>query len=174
MGGGAEAVTHSVNFIQSHHNAPPADKLVLQIDFSNVFNSICRTTMLKEVLSRIPSLSAWFESCYGYTPSLLFGNNVIKSCSSVQQGDPLGPLGFALTLHPIIMAINSSIPGILLNAWYLDDGTLIGSGQHLQQALEVIESTAPSIGLSLNKAKSSVFIPLVLMTPVIHSLRISL
>ncbi len=38
-----------------------------------------------------------------------------------QQGDPLGPLGFALTLHPIVNRIRSSLT---LNAWYLDDGTL--------------------------------------------------
>ena len=49
----------------------------------------------------------------------------------VQQGDPLGPLGFALALHPIIERIQAEVPGLLANAWYLDDGTLCGSPDNL-------------------------------------------
>ena len=50
----------------------------------------------------------------------------IHSCCGVQQGDPLGPLGFALTLHPIVERIKAEVPDLLLNALYLDDGMLVG------------------------------------------------
>ena len=42
----------------------------------------------------------------------------------MQQGDPLGPLGFALTLQPLLEHLQADISGLRLNAWYLDDGTL--------------------------------------------------
>jgi hypothetical protein len=39
--------------------------------------------------------------------------------TGVQQGDPLGPLLFCLTLHPVIKSLKSEF-----NVWYLDDGVL--------------------------------------------------
>lgn len=54
---------------------------------------------------------------------LQFGDHTILSSSRVQQGDPLGPLGFVLALHPIVARIQRVVPGLLVNAWYLDDGS---------------------------------------------------
>ena len=102
----------------------PSHKWTLLLDFSNAFNSIDRGEMFGEVRSRIPGLSAWLEFCYG-SPSLLqFGAHNIDSCCGVQQGDPLGPLRFALTLHPVIERLKHDDIGLLANVWYLDDGTL--------------------------------------------------
>ena len=114
--------------------------------------------MFAEIRHRIPSLSAWMESCYACQPFLLLGTDSIRSCVGVQQGDPLGPLGFALTLHPLIEKIRAEVPGLFLNAWYLDDGTLIGSPEDLATALRIVERDGPSLGLHLNRGKSLLFI----------------
>ena len=74
----------------------------LLLDFSNSFSSIARREMFKEARSCILSLSTWLEFCYNRPTLLHFGDHTINSICGVQQGDPLGPLGFALTLHPII------------------------------------------------------------------------
>ena len=89
------------------------------------FNLVDRKAMFQEVRARIPSMAAWIECCYSQ-PILRLGDHSILSCCGVQQGDPLGPLGFALALHPIIETIKEEVPGLLINAWYLDDGTLSG------------------------------------------------
>ena len=60
--------------------------------------------------NRIPSMAAWLESSYGSQPHLHLGEHTILSCCGVQQGDPLGPLGFALSLHPIIEKIKEESP----------------------------------------------------------------
>ncbi len=123
------------------------------------FNSVNREAMFKEVRARIPSMAAWMESCYGAQPILRLGSHTILSCCGVQQGDPLGPLGFSLAFLPIIEKIQDQVPGLLINAWYLDDGTLCGSAKDLSSALEIIESEAPIYGLHLNRSKSLLHIP---------------
>ena len=95
------------------------------------------------------------ESCYSCQPFLLLGKDSIRSCCGVQQGNALGPLGFALTLHPLIEKIKAELPGLTLNAWYLDDGTLMGPPEDLAAALHIVERVAlllafTSIGASLS------------------------
>ena len=89
------------------------------------------------------------QSCY---------NQILSRCG-VQQGDPLGPLGFALTLQPIVERIKTEVPGLKINAWYLDDGTLCGSPADLAAALSIVEQDGPTRGLYLNRSKSLLYIP---------------
>ena len=99
------------------------------------------------------------ECSYGSQPILHLEDKNILSCRGAQQGDPLGPLGFALALQPLVKKINELVPGLLINAWFLDDGTLCGTPDDLATALTIIESEGPSRGLFLNKAKCLVFAP---------------
>ena len=52
----------------------------------------------------------------------------LSSKSGVQQGDPLGPLLFALVLHKVISAIDADDEclNLLYQAWHMDDGVLAG------------------------------------------------
>ena len=118
-----------------------------------------RESMLLQFRDCLPSLSAWIESCYSSQPLLHLGDRMIFSCSGVQQGDPLGPLGFALTLHPLVEEIKAFHLSLRLNCWYLDDGTLCGPPGDLQAILTIIEREGPSKGLFLNREKSLLFIP---------------
>ena len=111
--------------------------------------------MFEEFRSHNPSLSAWKESCYGSQPELFLGESTSLSYTGVQRGDPLGPLhvGFALTLHPIIMHIKEEVPDLKVNARYLDDSTLCGLPNDLVRALEIIEEMGAQRGLTLNQSK---------------------
>ena len=87
------------------------------------------------------------------------GDSIIKSCCGVQHGGPLGPLGFALMLQPLVERIKAEVPSLCLNSWYLDDGTLVGPPDSLAAALNIVESDGPAIGLHLNRGKSQLHIP---------------
>ena len=87
-------------------------------------------------------------------PSYLFYDSsyVINSQEGVQQGDPLGPLLFCLSIHSIVQ----QLPAQLFRVFYLDDGTVGGEVREVQQALFSIEQLASEVGLTLNQSKSEV------------------
>ena len=94
---GCEAIVHAVARVQEDAATPPEGRWTLLLDFSNAFNRVDRGSMFQEVRDRIPSMAAWMEMCYGAQSFLHLGCRTILSCCGVQQGDPLGPLGFALS-----------------------------------------------------------------------------
>ena len=67
----------------------------------------------------------------------------------MQQGDPLGPLFFALVLHKVIDAIDADDDclHLILQAWYLDDGVLAGPRQAVLRALSIIEDLGSPLGI---------------------------
>ena len=77
------------------------------------------------------------------------GDSIILSEEGVQQGYPLGPLLFCLTLHPLLSQLQSE-----LKIFYLDDRTVGGSTESVLQDLNYLESGAAELGLQLNQSKS--------------------
>ena len=55
--------------------------------------------------------------------------------------------------------IKTEVPGLKINTWYLDDGTLCGSPADLAAALSIVEQDGPTRGLYLNRSKSLLYIP---------------
>ena len=58
---------------------------------------------------------------------------VISSEAGVQQGDPPGPLLSALLLQPVTQQLQE-VEGLNLNAWYLENRTLVRSREALQES----------------------------------------
>ena len=156
---GCETIVHLVASTLEDPSIPSNECWTLLLDFKNAFNCISREAMFVKIRARVPSLSAWFECCYGIQPILHLGDEVIRSCSGVQQGDLLGPLGFALMLHPVVERIKSEVANLRINAWYFDDGTMCVYPSELAMALKIIEEEGLTSGLFLNRAKSLFYIP---------------
>ncbi|GJY21074.1 putative reverse transcriptase domain-containing protein [Tanacetum coccineum] len=155
VSGGAEAVLHSANRVLSeYHN--DGSLAMLTVDFSNAFNLVDRSALLHEVRVRCPSISLWVDFLYGQATRLYIGDTHIWSATGVQQGDPLGPLLFALVLHPLIHKIRDSCK-LLLHAWYLDDGTVIGDSKEVSKVLGIIKVSGLGLGLELNIKKTEIF-----------------
>ena len=97
----------------------------------------------------------------------------IPFIAAVSRGDSLGPLGFSLTLQPLIKHLQADIPGLRLNLWYLDD-TLMGSPADLA-ALYILwsakvlhwasTSTAPNLSSTSLRTSTRLCLPYRLTSP---------
>ena len=74
---------------------------------------------------------------------------LVRCVTAVQQGDPLGPLLFAVALQTLALLLKNlveSVPGnesttpTPLSAWYLDDGYIISRHENLRLAFEFLRS----------------------------------
>ena len=118
------------------------------IDFSNAFNRVDRNCLLQEVFDHFPEMYGWVQYCYGTTAKLFVGQHIIGASSGVQQGDPLGPLLFALVLQPLLLRIREEF-ALTIGA-YLDDLTIAGPAHRVNQAIELIREVGPSHGLFMS------------------------
>ena len=145
---GTEAAIHAAHLYLQNLET---NQVILKLDFKNAFNNIRRDRMLKAVMQLEPDLFPLVHLAYS-SPSVLFwGDRLLQSAEGMQQGDPLGPLLFCLTIHHLVLQMRSEFC-----AWYLDDGTLGGSPDDVLDDLQVVEERAAELGLCLNRQKSEV------------------
>ena len=133
-------------------NQTSEGKLIFVADFENAFNTIDRGMFLREVRHRMPGLARWVEWCYRRPTNLYFDGVVIRSEVGVQQGDPLGPLLFALALQPVLVEVGN-IPGLDLSFSYLDDLVLAGEQSVVVVGITLLKNSAVNLGLRLNMSK---------------------
>ena len=81
----------------------------------------------------------------------VFGSHVILSQEGPQQGDPLGPLLFCSTIHPLITSLSSD-----LTLGYLDDLTLAGPQSVVAADIQQVVAEGSKMGLCLNSSKCEV------------------
>jgi hypothetical protein len=79
------------------------DHILIKLDFSNAFNCLRRDSMLEAVYREIPEIYNFCHLSYASSSYLSFGDQIILSEEGSQQGDPLGPLLFSLTVNPIFV-----------------------------------------------------------------------
>ena len=100
VSGGCEAEAHAVRaFVQSR--VVPEDNVLVKLDMKNAFNTVRRDHFLEVCSSRAPSILRLASTAYATSSNLVIGNDTILSETGVQQGDPLGPVLFALTVDEI-------------------------------------------------------------------------
>ena len=71
----------------------------------------------------------------------------------------MGPLLFAIGIHDLIQDLALNFPELDLNAWYLDDGNLVGDSDRVIEAFTFINLHAGDYGLSLNIPKCEIWRP---------------
>ena len=125
----------------------------MKIDFVNAFNSVKRIVLLNECFEKFPHIYKWVHFCYSQHSHLFFGDYIISSQAGVQQGDPLGPLLFCLVLHVLVSKLLNESPGLALNNWYMDDGSLFGKIEDVLKAWKLIKELGPELGLFSNLEK---------------------
>jgi len=109
--------------------------------------------MLSKVLERFPSLYPYIYQSYCQPSILFYGQSKILSRRGVQQGDPLGPGLFCVSIEDIVFQMASE-----LNEWYLDDGTVADTPEVVLQDFQTIISENATLGLEVNPSKCEIFV----------------
>lgn len=149
---GAEKAIHAAQ--QWHaRNSHTSDRVAVKLDFANAFNTIDRASVLARLGDSFPGLARWAHWCYGSPSHLRFGAHQLSSSSGVQQGDPLGPLLFAVGLQPLAAELRA-MPGLDMALFYLDDGFVAGEVTAVAAAIALVQQRAGALDLKLNLAKS--------------------
>ena len=135
-------------------NASSPFKCGFLADFSNAFNTVERNYFLRELRQHLPALSPWCEWAYSESSFLRFDDKTIKSERGAQQGDPLGPLLFAIALQPILRKLKDlrEEDGNALEICfsYLDDCFFAGESTIVAKAVALLRDESARIGLHLD------------------------
>ena len=91
----------------------PQDHVLVKLEFTNAFNRLHRRDVLLSVHTRIPELYTFCLSAYSHPSILFFGPEIVSSEEGPQQGDPIGPLLFCNTIHPLLSSLQAHLTRLL-------------------------------------------------------------
>ena len=151
--GGCEAAVHALRslFSRDPTSSQSSGNIVVKLDMKNAFNSVRRDQLLEACKLRAPSIYPLAHAAYSSPSYLLSEDNIVISATGVQQGDPLGPLLFALAVDGIARSINAPV-----NMWYLDDATFCGPPEIILDDLRYVVPALADVGLHVNPNKSEI------------------
>ncbi len=170
--GGCEVIAHALHACEDmlfDDENIATDWSIQTIDFSNAFNTVRRRFIYDELTIHFPSLIPYFQFCYSKPTNIYFKDGTVAAvCSTgVKQGDPLGPLFFALALQPVLKLVSKHVlftstdtvntQGHLFA--YLDDVTIVAPDSKMSQAVTLLSNHARRRGLQINISKSFQFHP---------------
>ena len=141
-----------------NHLGKQAGWVVLKVDMSNAFNTVSRKAVLQGALKYCPSAFNFLRFACSCRAPLFTGGQTLWSQEGTHQGCPLGPLGFALGVHPVLESL-ADVPGLRWQSWYLDDGLIMGDTTAVQTALDLIQAGMAGRGLHLNLQKCELWGP---------------
>ena len=143
--GGYEATAHAArHYVRDCRHK----RVLLKIDMRIAFNSLRRDSFFSVACVRTPGLYNFLWQVYSSPTRLVFGEQGFASETAIQQGDPIGPALFALSVDEAAQGFQSEF-----NVWYLDDATLGDSLERVPDDLVVLLERLRLIDLEVNRNK---------------------
>ena len=149
--GGAEAAVHAVRKFITNNIDSNDHKIVVKLDMMNAFNSVRRDHVLQTCLDRTPEIAKLSFLAYSKPSSVIASGHSITSSTGIQQGDPIGPLMFALAVDQIASGVESE-----LIVWYLYDATIGGSPESVLSDVQRCITGHKRIGLIASPKKTEI------------------
>jgi hypothetical protein len=131
---GAEAIVHATNML--HDIIDHETHVEVDLDLQNAYGRCLRQTTIDSVVDKLSGM-ARFVVVYTQASRLFYEDHVFSLTSGVDQAGPLAGLLFSLTLHAFLLKVHNIIPDLQLNAWYLDDGKIVGTLNDMSQIVQM-------------------------------------
>jgi len=155
--GGIENVKHTMDVLTYS-----GSEVIGKIDEKNAFNLIPREDIFSGVLHYCPEIFHLVTFCYATETRLIAAdkdNICLLSCvEGVQQGDPLGPLLFAVGFQEVLLKMQEKVPNLTIQAYY-DDVSFGGSINDVKEGIEVASLETWKKRMAVNHKKSFVHSP---------------
>ena len=97
---------------------------------------------------RTPSLYSLLCQAYSFSTRLFFGEEGFASETGIQQGTPIGPSLFTLSVDEAARSVQSEF-----NVWYLDEATLGDSSERVHEDLVALLKRLRVIDFEVNARK---------------------
>ena len=145
VSGGCESAVHATRrFMESM----PNEFVIAKLNITNAFNNLRLDAMLEAVYKTVPEIYKFCHLSYSQPTKFRYGSRSISSEEGTQQGDPLGPLLFCITIQPLVhMLRNELVVG------YIDDIINGGHISTIDEDVTIIKRNGSSLGLHLNITK---------------------
>ena len=150
-----EGVAHAARTYppnQTYNNA------LLKIDVFSAFNCLRQDIFLARIREKVPSLykllwqaNKLLWQAYFQPSKLFFGNYIIEQSEDFQEGDPISPAFFALSVDPIAKDLRSEF-----KVCYLDDACFAGHRNTVLKDLENMVTKLGELDLNVNSNKCEI------------------
>ena len=133
---------------------------IATFDYANAFNEISRASIREQLALHFPTLLPYFDLRYGHPSSVFFYNRALLAREGVRQGDPWGPIFFALALQPALTKLRDEFPDHVTGA-YLDDVYTVfpSASASCVPFFQAMAREGGKVGLTLRMKKSSIYSP---------------
>ncbi|CAI7890127.1 unnamed protein product, partial [Closterium sp. NIES-54] len=153
IAGGIEAAIHTARTYLEEFPGATA----LQIDLANAFNAVERAAVFEGLKGTdLDVLVPLVRFSYGHSSAFYldhdFGAEPLQSAWGVRQGDLLGPMLFAASIHPCLIQSAAAHPDVVFLV-YADDITLLGEATNYAAAFTHLTEALRCHGLAHNPAK---------------------
>lgn len=91
---GGESILHAANRLMKLKGTENNITMML-VDFSNAFNLVDRTTLIREVRDKCPHISKWVEFCYAQPARLYYNDSIYRHLRVSSKGIPLDHFFFS-------------------------------------------------------------------------------
>lgn len=150
--------TQSEEEFNGHPNIPDAYEFGIQTtDTTNAFNNLNLDAAWEQVCIHLSCARGVFHFAYGQSNSMYFPNGayVGERTTGVRQGCVLGSKVYALTTHPVLLALQTEFPLLLIRA-IADDMYMIGDTRQFPAARQQMRTQMVPLDLTMNEIKSLV------------------
>ena len=125
---------------------------VIDVDLRNAFPSLEWASIRKAVEHQFGSLKPWVNWSH-QTPSRVHlpAGDVVEVDRGVEQGDPLGGILAAATIHAVMEDVRQELSELdvqFFDVWYLDDGQIFCSEHDVDRVLRTLDAKFAGSGAS--------------------------
>ena len=157
--GGVELAYHRT---QDHlsRGTPENPRAALVLDIKNAFNTGNRSSLLIETKRQLPALHAIACLMLGDSGTVFYERDnytfhTVTVSKGVFQGDPLAGVLFTILLHPVLVALHT-LHAVRVTA-IMDDTTVLTVPEQIPIVMETLTNSLAPTGLSLNRAKCTIY-----------------